>query len=229
MIRALLITLALTILGTTSGSAGPWPRAEGEGFVSFSLDLDAQEFDNNFVSSYLEFGIGRNRTLVIDRQQSGDRFGKTFVALRVPLGAPDRQLKLAYDLGVGAVDDAFAARFGLSIGRGWSIGQDIRDTPFQWRGQWSGWWSVDTRTLVFHDGVNGIFETDITFGTQVTPKIKSISQLQTGVPFRATEFAKFSQSFAYQFSDRRHFVLGITHGIHEVDELQVNIGLWQEF
>ncbi len=225
MIRALFILLALT----TSVSAGPWPRAEDEGFVSFSLDLDVQEFDNNFVSSYLEYGIGRDRTLIIDRQQSGDMLGKTFVALRFPVGRPERQLKLAYDVGLGVVEDNAAVRFGLSIGRGWSIGQDIREKPFQWKGQWSGWWSVDTRTLVFRDGVNGIFETDITFGAQLTPRLKSISQVQTGAPFDGNAFAKFAQSFAYQMSEKRHYVLGITHGIHDVDVLQVNLGFWQDF
>ncbi|MEM6588702.1 MAG: hypothetical protein AAF641_09670 [Pseudomonadota bacterium] len=229
MIRVLLILLALTISGITSVSAGPWPRGEGEGFLSFSLDLDAEEFSDNFVSFYLEYGLSRNRTLVIDRQETGNEIGKTFVALRFPLGPPERPLKLAYDFGLGAVDDHVAARFGLSIGRGWSIGEDIREKPFQRKGQWSGWWSIDTRTLVFDDGVNGIFETDLTFGVQLTQRIKSISQLQGGAPFREDTYAKIAQSFAYQVSDTRHYILGITAGIHEVDDLQVNLGLWQDF
>ncbi|MEM7733639.1 MAG: hypothetical protein AAF280_12790 [Pseudomonadota bacterium] len=229
MIRVLSILLVLTISGTTSVSAGPWPRAHGEGFLSFSLDLDAEDFSDNFLSFYLEYGLSRNRTLVLERQERGSEIGKTFVALRFPVGPPDRHLKLAYDLGGGTVDGHVAARFGLSIGRGWSIGEDPRETPFQWKGKWSGWWSVDTRTLVFDDGVNGIFEADLTFGVQLTHQVKSISQLQAGAPFRGETYAKIAQSFAYQVSDTRHLVLGITAGIHEVEDLHLNLGLWQNF
>ena len=153
MTRVLLILLALT----TAASAGPWPRAEGEGFLSFSLDIDAEELDDNFVSFYLEYGLGRGRTLVIDRQESGDQIGKTFALLRFPLGKPDRQLKLAYDVGLGAVDDHVAFRTGFSIGRGWAIGDEAHQGPFKWAGRWSGWWSIDRRPLIFDDGVNGSF------------------------------------------------------------------------
>ncbi|MEO0749252.1 MAG: hypothetical protein AAFZ10_12880, partial [Pseudomonadota bacterium] len=88
---------------TTSVSAGPWPREEGKGFLSFSLDLDAEELEDNFVSFYLEYGLSRGRTLVIDRQERGDEIAKTFALIRFPLGNPDRNLKLAYDVGLGTV------------------------------------------------------------------------------------------------------------------------------
>lgn len=213
MVRVLLILLLLSGAAT----AGPWPRAEGEGFLSFSLDLDAVELEDNFVSFYLEYGLSRDRTLVIDRQERGDEIAKTFALIRYPIGSPDRQLKLAYDLGIGSVDDHLAGRLGLSVGRGWSLGER------------SGWWTVDSRALLFDDGENGILESDITFGVQLTQRIKTISQFQTGVPSEGDPYAKIAQSFVYQASKSRHYLLGVTSGIYEADEIQINIGLWQDF
>ncbi|MEO0751502.1 MAG: hypothetical protein AAFY25_06830 [Pseudomonadota bacterium] len=213
MARVLLILLLLT----SAATAGPWPRAEGEGFLSFSLDLDAIELEDNFVSFYLEYGLSRDRTLVIDRQERGDEIAKTFALIRFPIGAPDRKLKLAYDLGIGAVDDHVALRVGLSVGRGWSIVQK------------SGWWTLDSRALLFDDGENGIVESDITFGVQLTQRLKVISQLQTGVPSEGDPYAKVAQSLVYQTSKTRHYLLGVTSGLYEADEIQINIGLWQEF
>ncbi|MEO0774056.1 MAG: hypothetical protein AAFZ04_12830, partial [Pseudomonadota bacterium] len=180
--------------------------------MSFSLDYDTTARNNHFASVYFEYGLSGNRTLVIDRQQSGDELTKTFVALRFPLGAPDRALKLAYDVGLGAVDDHVALRAGFSLGRGWSMGQDITDRPFKWMGKWSGWWSVDTRTLVFHTGIDGRFEADFTLGIQVTERIKSVSQLQTGAPFQSEPYAKLAQSLVYEASEGRHYILGVTSG-----------------
>ncbi|MEM7599216.1 MAG: hypothetical protein AAF382_16095 [Pseudomonadota bacterium] len=213
MARVFLILLLLT----SAASAGPWPRAEGEGFLSFSLDLDAIEFDNNFVSFYLEYGLSRDRTLVIDRQERGDEIAKTFAVIRYPIGSPDRKLKLAYDVGIGAVDDHVAGRLGLSVGSGWSLGQS------------SGWWTMDSRALLFDDGENGIVESDVTFGVQLTQRLKVISQLQTGVPSEGDPYAKIAQSFVLQTSDTRHYLLGVTSGIYEADDVQINIGLWQDF
>lgn len=213
MARVLLILLLLT----SAASAGPWPRAEGEGFLSFSLDVDAIEFEDNFFSFYLEYGLSRGRTLVIDRQERGDEIAKTFALIRYPIGSPDRKLKLAYDVGIGSVDDHIAGRLGLSVGRGWSLGKS------------SGWWTVDSRALLFDDGENGIFESDFTFGVQLTPRLKVISQLQTGVPTLGDPYAKIAQSFVLQRSDTRHYLLGVTSGLYEADDVQINIGLWQDF
>lgn len=213
MFRALLILLFLT----SAAAAGPWPRAEGEGFLSFSFDLDAEELDDNFLSFYLEYGLSRNRTLVIDRQERGDEIGKTFALIRFPIGSLDRNLKLAYDLGIGAVDDQGALRAGFSIGSGWSMGER------------TGWWSVDSRALLFDDGEEGIFESDITFGAQINPRLKAIVQLQGGIPSEGEAYAKIANSIVFQASKSRHYLLGITTGIHEADDVHINIGLWQDF
>ncbi|MEM9912967.1 MAG: hypothetical protein AAF922_19575 [Pseudomonadota bacterium] len=213
MFRVLLILFLLT----TSVSAGPWPREEGKGFLSFSLDLDAEELEDNFVSFYLEYGLSRGRTLVIDRQERGDEIAKTFALIRFPLGNPDRNLKLAYDVGLGTVDSHFALRTGFSVGRGWSMRNR------------SGWWTLDSRALLLDEGDEAIFESDLTFGIQLTDRLKAISQLQGGVPSDSSAYAKFAQSFVLQTSKTRHYLLGVTTGIYESDTLQVNVGLWQDF
>lgn len=216
MIRLLVILLLLT----SAASAGPWPRAEGEGFLSFSIDLDAIELEDNFVSVYLEYGLSRDRTLVFDRQERGDEIAKTFLLIRYPVGQPDRKLKLAYDVGLGAVDDHVALRAGLSVGSGWSLGRDDRKR--------SGWWTLESRALLL-DNEEGIFESDITFGFQLNQRLKLITQLQGGVPSEGDPYAKIAQSFVLQTSKTRHYLLGVTSGIYEADEVQINIGLWQDF
>lgn len=213
MVRVLLILF----LFTGAAFAGPWPRSEGETFLSFSLDLDAQELDNNFVSLYLEYGLSRDRTVVLDIQGQDDDMSKAFFVLRFPLGETDNALKLSYEFGLGTVDSDIALRTGLSIGRGWNAFDR------------TGWWSIESRALLFDDGSTNKLEGDATFGLKLTPRIKTITQLQTGAPSDSDFYAKIAQSLVLKASDTHHYLFGITSGIHEADDFQVNIGLWHEF
>jgi hypothetical protein len=213
MVRALFFLFCLV----GAASAGPWPREEGKGFLSFSFDIDAETGDDNFLSFYLEYGLGKDRTFGIDRRESSDEIAKTIAFLRYPIGSADRRLKLAYEIGLGVVDNHGALRPGFSLGSGLELGQR------------SGWWTWDSRAILYDDLEDGLFEADITLGIQMTGRTKVIMQLQGGVPSEGDAYAKLAPSFVLQNGAGRHYTLGLTAGVVEVDEVKINIGLWQEF
>ncbi len=213
MLRAILILMFFA----TAASAGPWPREEGKGFLSISADLDAEDGKDNFLSFYLEYGLSRDRTFGIDRRESGDEIAKTIAFLRYPVGATDRRLKLAYEIGLGILDNDAALRPGVSVGRGFEMAQR------------SGWWTWDTRALLVEDTNMTLAESDITFGLQTNASSKLILQVQTGVPRKSDAYVKLAPSLAIQSSEGRHYTIGVTAGVVENNEVKVNFGLWQEF
>ncbi len=207
----------LLLLMATQVQAGAWPRAEGEGFLSFSLDADAEDGEDNFFSIYLEYGLGNGRTFGFDRRESGDEIAKTIAFFRWSVGPEDWDTKFAFELGAGIVDNHGAVRPGVSVGRGYALGRH------------TGWLNLDARGLLYDDLETGLFETEFTVGYNATDRTKMIFQLQAGVPSDADAYAKVAPSIVVKQNASRHLVFGVTAGVVEVDELKVNLGLWQEF
>ncbi len=217
MIRALLYLALMASMMTSAATAGPWPRDEKTGFLSFSLDIEPDDPDDSFVSLYVEYGLSRDRTIGLDRRQNMDEVAKTIAFLRVPFGAEDRKIKLAYEIGAGVVDDHVVVRPGLTLGNGLSVGER------------SGWWSWDARALIFDELDRVEFKNDVTFGLQMTPRTKFIVQLQNGIPTDSATFAKLAPSLAIKTKKGRHIQLGVTAGVLESDAFEINLGFWQDF
>lgn len=213
----LALALALSMPNTRAAEAGAWTREKGEVFLSFSVDIDAEDDAEPFFGVYGEYGLGRGRTLGLDLHDDGAGDGKAFVFLRWPLGPRERGLKLAYELGIGVNKSEAALRPGFSIGHGLDFGRT------------TGWINLDTRALLYEDYDDALLEGELTFGWKPSRKLKLMLQLQGGAPQSGDAYAKIAPKVAIRQGRSRHLTLGVTAGIVEVDGLEINLGFWQEF
>ncbi|MEO1139647.1 MAG: hypothetical protein AAFW87_09335 [Pseudomonadota bacterium] len=218
--RVLALSFLTMVFGADMGWAGAWLRADGETFLSFSVET---EFENGITDGsrlygtvYAEHGLTQNLTLGLDAGGYEEDFGKVIGFLRWPLGVTEGPTKLALEFGMGLANDTFAIRPGISWGRGISAG----DTP--------GWLSVETRATIF-DGFDGVFETDFTIGLKPAPKSIILFQLQTGTPSQSDPYAKLAPSYVHEIKPGRHIELGLTAGILEDDDFKLKFGFWRRF
>jgi hypothetical protein len=115
------------------------------------------------------------------------------------------------------VDDEFAIRPGLSLGRGLTLGD------------YTGWMAIDTRLVVAGGDFDTLLETDLTVGLNDTARRKWIFQIQTGAPADRSPYVKLAPAVAFEQSAGRHILLGVTAGVVEADEIKINLGLWHTF
>ena len=122
--------LVLAGMGAPTVQAGPWARAPGEVFLSFSQNMSSNAEAlatgtmemSAYSSIYAELGLGRGLTLGLDLGR-GDYTDEAILFLRRTLTRPDARYQVAVDLGYGqrrvdVLGDSQLARVGLSFGRG---------------------------------------------------------------------------------------------------------------
>ncbi|MEM7075090.1 MAG: hypothetical protein AAGA28_15840 [Pseudomonadota bacterium] len=215
--------ILLTVLGALlaqPGLAGPWPRDEGTQFLSLSIEADRDAVSDQgqgvFGGLYYERGLRNALTFGLDLGSETTEDPKAIAFLRWPVGRRDGRSRLAVEVGAGLYDGKGAVRPGLSWGRGIM------------RGQIPGWLSVDSR-LVLQSGLDGLLETDVTFGLKPTDHTMVILQLQTGQPGTGDFYAKIAPSWVYQYRPGRRVELGLVAGVTGNTELRLKLGLWREF
>lgn len=220
MVQARLILVLLGFLLPQPGTAGPWPRGEGNQFLSVSLETEIEngitDTDDLYGTLYYERGLSNELTLGFDGGSDPLGDSKAIGFLRWPAGNQDGPSRLAFEFGLGAFDSTFAVRPALSWGRGIKHGET------------DGWISVDTR-LVFQDTFEGVLESDFTFGLKPSPRGMVILQLQTGQPSDDDFYAKIAPSYVQELRPGRRIEFGVISGITGTDEFKLKLGLWREF
>ncbi|WP_371226573.1 hypothetical protein [Roseovarius sp. 2305UL8-3] len=217
MMRLLWPAILGGILLASSAQAGPWLRSAGEGFLSFSIEAPVSEIGPSFATTYLEYGLNKNVTLGFDLGGTQDDLYKAIVFAKMAFGSPDSPFKIAAELGVGTTEQEAVLRPGLSIGRGFSLGDR------------SGWMAVDTLARIEIDGGNMDITTDITVGLNLGERTKVMVQLQSGHHLMNPEYLKLAPSFVYERKPGQHIELGALAGINNSEDLGLKIGLWQKF
>lgn len=216
MIRPALILL----LSAMQAQAGAWPRAEGETFLSFSVESAFEtgitDGSDGYATLYLERGLAHDLTLGLDAGGHEADLAKAIGFLRWPMGGGGGADVWAMEFGLGLAEGEFALRPGLSYGRGLRLGQ----IP--------GWLAVDGRALIV-DGMKGVLETDITLGLKPRPDHMLIVQLQTSAATERESRAKIAPSYVFELSPGRHLEIGMTAGIVEASEVKIKLGLWHSF
>ena len=193
MVRALLLSILLIYPGALW--AGAWPRAKGETFLSYSIEIDQTNPGDSPGSLFIERGLNRKVTIGLDAGGRQTDLTKAIAFLRWPVQTHAKEAVTAFELGAGFANDSLALRPALSWGRGLSLGDR------------SGWVAVDMRGLVY-DHAEGLLETDFTFGLKPGRHSIAIMQIQTGVPSDAQPYARIAPSFVYETRPGYHLELG---------------------
>jgi hypothetical protein len=213
------ILLIFSVLAPMA-QAGPWPREKGHAFLSFGGLSEIDETTgtiSTYSTLYGEYGLTEKATLGLDLGTDQRRSSKAVVFLRLPVRPDTHTTKIAAEMGFGVEDGSAAIRPGLSIGRGYTLGKR------------NGWMTADSRTVLFKDFKDTLFESDLTLGLSATKRIKMILQLQTGVPVNDTSYIRFAPSVVFKRKTGRYIEFGATAGIVGIKGLGLKIGSWFEF
>ncbi|EAQ27163.1 hypothetical protein [Roseovarius sp. 217] len=219
MLRCLTLALMLLPWLITTAEAGAWPRDKGQTFLATSGQMEGPDEFGLYRQSftlYAEYGLTERVTLGLDLGGDTLRMTKSIAFARWPIGRAGRKVRLAFEIGLGEVDETAALRPGLSLGRGLTL--------------WGrhGWAAFDGRAVVFGDS-RMTLESDITFGLNTTQRSKAILQLQTGRPSFGRAYSRFVPSFVYETKPGAHLEFGVILPFSGGGERGVKLGLWRQF
>jgi len=208
---------ALLALMAAPAVAGPWPRAAGEGHLSFGIEADPGDGSGLYATLYAEAGIGGGRTLGLDLGHSDDDLDKAVLFLRRPLGDGDGETVQAIEFGIGMVEGEAALRAGLAFGRG--IG--VFGHP--------GWIALDTRAALYGNDGTGLVEADLTLGAETARGDKWLVQVQMTAPSDRAPYVRIAPAFAFRAGRGRHLIVGVTAGVLNTGDARLSLGVWQRF
>lgn len=218
----LLITAILHCLAAPL-AAGPWLREEGKTFLSTSVS-STRTFETQS-STYLEFGLSRETTLVADLNlTASDPSGKNGSAVlffRRALGPAEGENKLAYEVGIGADWGSYGTRPMVKTGLTWGRGMQM--------GAKGGWVTVDGSLLWDIKTKDYRAKLDGTFGLDLGDTTKGILELNLGHADGST-YATFVPSLVIRppVTDFQ-IQLGIEAPLKGIATNRIKIGLWREF
>jgi hypothetical protein len=237
MLRAL--ALLILCLTAPSALAGPWPRGEGESFLSFALEYSDSR---DYAGLYAEYGLTEKLTLGLDIGGTSSAAKKAIAFARWPVGNPQGRLRMAAQLGLGYGERWRTPPFTLVITgggplpplpgprpkmrpvlqTGFSLGRGLKLMGHD------GWITLDTRAEM-DDAFTSHYAADATIGLTVPKGHKLIVQVQTGATDTGNSWAKLAPAYVLKLSDRRHLEMGLVAGMAGDSDIAARLGLWQNF
>ena len=217
---ALFISLYLPSLLT----AGPWPRGEGNVFLSSSAFLTwpagrVPEAPDIYGSGFAEYGLTDRLTLGLDigspDYMNMDRL-KAVGFVKYSLSAPEAIHQVALDLGGGTDQGTGVIRLGASYGRGWSL----MDTP--------GWFTLSGVALYAPERNENTFGLDMTVGVS-SGDMKYIAQLSAMRAYDGADYISVTPSAVRKIGKHLHLEIGASFGIRNKPDPALKLGIWQEF
>ncbi|MCP4820685.1 MAG: hypothetical protein GY883_15955 [Shimia sp.] len=215
-----MVLMFVVLMLATPATAGPWPRGEGEQFLSISIETPttAKTASQAFASAYYERGLPQQWTIGLDNGQDGLGYRKSYLFLRRPILA-GRSAMVAAELGVGhqttSVGSGFAVRPALSWGRGLRmLGRD-------------GWLSIDSTYAYLPRRQTAVFKTEITFGLSLDNRTKTILQAAYEKERSRPSSITITPSMTYKVTSRAHLLAGAI--LSADDDPKLKLGLWVAF
>ncbi|SLN15270.1 hypothetical protein ROA7450_00335 [Roseovarius albus] len=211
------VIIAILALSTAQVQAGAWPREKGSVFLSYSLEIETEAPYQTYGTIYGEYGVTDKLTLGLDLGGDDTVSDKAFVFARYPGKPAAVGILSAWEIAIGMAENELAFRPGVSIGRG-----------IKWV-EIDGWLGLETRSIIFSNGLAGDFEADATLGLSVTKQSKLIFQLQGRIPPIEPAYIKLAPSYIFEQRSGRHLEAGIITGVMGTDELKLKFGAWHHF
>lgn len=232
-----LFLLAATSMGASAVQAGPWARAPGEVFLSFSQNMSSSAEAlasgtmemSAYSSIYGELGLGHRLTLGLDLGH-GDFTDEAIVFLRRTLTRPEARYQVAVDLGFGArrvdvLGDSQLARVGLSIGRGLDAAA-LDWLPMDMTGGWIGVDAIVLRDLTRDENR---WKVEATFGLRPTERVSLMLQaIAEEWPGADTAFG-LNPSVVFEIREGTSIELGARTSFDDNPQFGLELGLWHQF
>lgn len=223
--------------------AGPWPRAEGDVFLSFSVERD--RFGDAYAGIYGEYGMSARQTLGFQLGYSREEISALFWLQRAFERGPDRWS--LWSGGGGFRRDGRVLPLAV-IGAAWGRGLD--KVPLLEGIPGGGWLAVEAQVKLAGEmtGADRIEELaaedagsldyltptrttkgEITLGWNATETIAVINQLRLE-DRRDTGFSsKWAGSVVYDLRGLGKLELGVVVPISGEGEAAIKLGTWLEF
>ena len=222
------IVLIIMLLFATAppAVAGPWPRAQGQTFLSFGTNFSTPKDTigtdvQNSHSIYVEHGLRNDITLGFDGNGSAiDSFSaKTF--LRFPVLRQSKTHLFSVQIGGGARTNAGVDEWMIHTGASWGRGFE---TPIGF-----GWATIDAQVNYLFAIDDTIAKSDITVGLKPMKRLKVMVQLQAGKYPGSDAYARLAPSIAWELKPGAHIEIGAQYGIYNEDRIGARFGTWLEF
>jgi hypothetical protein len=231
------LLLALSGMGAPTVQAGPWARAPGEVFLSFSQDMSSSAEAlatgtmevNAYSSIYAELGLGRRLTLGLDLGR-GDYTDEAILFLRRTLTRPDARYQVAVDIGYGerrveVLGDSQLARVGLSFGRGFDAAA-LNWLPLELTGGWIGLDAVAVYDLTRDEQR---WKIEATLGLRPTERVSLMLQvIAEDWPGADVSFG-LNPSVVFQIREGTSIELGARTSFDDNPQIGLELGLWHQF
>jgi hypothetical protein len=205
--------------------AGPWPRGEGKGFLSFGYEITADTGLptlplSESLTGYLEYGVNKRLTFVLDGNRDDDPESQGAIAqLRYSLSAAESTHQWALSGGVGNDTRASGSESMSVLGASWGRGFESR-----WGG---GWATVDVQYRF--GGDTSLGKVDGTLGIRPTDDSLVFGQIQISDPDTGETTARLSVNYVRDVSKRVKAEFGLLYGLANDDAAGVRSGLWLDF
>ena len=246
MSRKPALCLLLLILPACMAHAGPWPRAEGEVFLSLSAERDRD--GNSYTGLYGEYGLRSRQTLGFELGHSNAGESSVMIWWQRALDDGDGPNRFAISSGIGVLerDDKLVAlaQVGASWGRGFDSLPWLGDVPG------GGWLAVDARIKLANSDEeepdrtpdeNGRWssrkvyltpkttvKTDVTLGWNASSSMMLINQLRLEDRDDTGFSAKLASSVVRDIGPVK-MELGVVMKLSGEGEHAVKIGTWFKF
>jgi hypothetical protein len=231
------LLLALSGMGAPTVQAGPWARAPGEVFLSFSQDMSSSAEAlatgtmevNAYSSIYAELGLGRRLTLGLDLGR-GDYTDEAILFLRRTLTRPDARYQVAVDIGYGerrveVLGDSRLMRVGLSFGRGFDAAA-LNWLPLELTGGWIGLDAVAVYDLTRDEQR---WKIEATLGLRPTERVSLMLQvIAEDWPGADVSFG-LNPSVVFQIREGTSIELGARTSFDDNPQIGLELGLWHQF
>lgn len=235
----------MLLLAAGGADAGPWPRVDGDVFLSFSGERDAS--GNGYAGLYGEYGLTPRSTLGFEfgRSSAGETGALVWLQRALDRGeGPDRWTA---SLGLGVIErDGTLLPVG-QIGTAWGRGFDA--LPILSRIPGGGWVGVETRLKVagaMRDAaamqqlppdagtlawLTPEMESkgELTLGWNATPAMTLIAQLRLEDRDDTGFSSKLATSLVRDLGGPARLELGVVTPLSGAGERAVRLGTWLEF
>jgi len=231
------LLLALAGMGAPAVQAGPWARAPGEVFLSFSQNMSTSaealasgtEQISAYSSIYAELGLGRRLTLGLDFGR-GEFTDEAILFLRRTLTRPDARIQVGVDLGYGerrvdVLGESQLARIGLSVGRGF----DAAALDWLPMGMTGGWVGLDAIAVYDLSRDEPRWKVEATVGLRPTERVSLMLQvIAEEWPGAEVSFG-LNPSVVFQIREGTSIELGARTSLGDNPRIGLELGLWHQF
>lgn len=237
-LRRLLFVLAALCLAAGAATAGPWPRAKGDVFLSFSQEVtgDSGSTDAGWTTLYAEYGLTPRWTIGLDLGSGADK-ETAMIFLQRAIGKQEGPGRLAFSSGIGVetgeapqafgmMGAAWGRSLGTPLGPGWVAVEPQLRMGLGLTGEWPPQLVLDTDGTLL---TTASAKLDITLGATARPGLIVMAQLQMERELEGETTARLGASAVRALGKRVKVQLGLSSPVRGEGDARVKLGTWLEF